>query len=125
MPSIYDHELISEILLQLHHSILTIENRFLPVKSVSDLTDSDHGQEKLDALCMQLIAIGESLKKLDKLTDGKLLSRYSDIEWKKAMGMRDVITHHYFDINAEIVFSVCNGELKEMRPVIERIIKEF
>gem|GEM_PF-4855842 len=31
---------------------------------------------------MQLIAIGESLKKLDAITSQSLLSKYPQIEWK-------------------------------------------
>ncbi len=60
--------------------------------------------EKLDSICMPLIAIGESLKKLDKITEGKLFKKYPDIEWKKAIGMRNIISHQYFDIDAEAVF---------------------
>jgi len=33
---------------------------------------------------MQLIAIGESLKNLDKITSHSLLSKYPKFEWKKA-----------------------------------------
>ena len=74
---------------------------------------------------MQLIAIGEGIKNLDKLTGGALLSRYPEIEWKKAMGMRDIITHHYFDIDAEIILSVCAEEIPKMKPVLKRIIGEL
>lgn len=34
-----------------------------------------------------------------------LLDKYPAIEWKKIMGMRDILSHHYFDIDAEIVFT--------------------
>jgi uncharacterized protein with HEPN domain len=43
--------------------------------------------EKLDAICMQLIAIGESLKHLDKITHKSLLPNYPRIEWKKVNGV--------------------------------------
>ncbi|MHB1680860.1 MAG: HepT-like ribonuclease domain-containing protein [bacterium] len=33
---------------------------------------------------------------------------YQKIEWKKAIGMRNIISHQYFDINAEVVFHVYN-----------------
>ncbi len=54
-----------------------------------------------------LIALGESVKNLDKVTEGQLLIRYPAVEWKRVMGMRDVISHHYFDVDAEVVYSVC------------------
>lgn len=40
----------------------------------------------LDATCMLLIAIGESLKNLDKTTDGLLLPTYPSIPWKNVKG---------------------------------------
>ena len=60
--SMFDRELAREILLQIIQSIDKIERRFWPVDSIADLTDTDRGQERLDAICMKLIAIGESLK---------------------------------------------------------------
>jgi len=39
------------------------------MKSSDDFLVSEPGLEKLDAICMQLIAIGESLKNLDKITN--------------------------------------------------------
>ena len=80
--------------------------------------------EKLDAICMQLIAIGESLKNLDKVTGGNLLGLYPQVDWKKAMGLRDIITHHYFDINAEAIFNVCQTKIPLLKRVILQIITD-
>jgi uncharacterized protein with HEPN domain len=55
---------------------------FNPSASVEDFTHSDAGSEKLDAICMQFIAIGESLKKVDAITSQSLLSKYPQIDWK-------------------------------------------
>ncbi len=74
---------------------------------------------------MQLIAVGESLKNIDTITDRKLLSNYPEIEWKKAKGLRDIITHHYFDIDAEIVFSVCQIEIPKMNDAINKMINDL
>jgi uncharacterized protein with HEPN domain len=61
----YDRELALEILEQIYLSSQKILKRFQPITSYGDFTDSDWGMEKLDSICMQLIAIGENLKKLD------------------------------------------------------------
>jgi uncharacterized protein with HEPN domain len=79
--------------------------------------------EKLDAVCMQLIAIGESLKKFDKMTNQKILSQYPQIEWEKAMGLRDIISHHYFDVNAEAIYNVCKENIRPLSETLENIIK--
>jgi uncharacterized protein with HEPN domain len=62
-----DLELVREILLQIRWSAEIVRKRFAPITSPSDFTDSDEGMEKLDAICMQLIALGESVKKLDRI----------------------------------------------------------
>lgn len=116
-----DIALAKEILRQVRFSIETILRRFRPINSVEDFTSTDGGMEKLDALCMQLIAIGESLKNLDKVTAGKLLSQYPEIEWKRVMGMRDILSHHYFDLDAEIVYDVCVHHIPDLLETIARM----
>ncbi len=116
-----DIALVREILRQLQWSTATILHRFEPIQHVDDFTSSDVGLEKLDAMCMQLIAIGESLKNLDKVTEGKLLLRYPDINWKRAMGMRDVLSHHYFDLDAELVYNVCVQHIPSLAATLEQM----
>ena len=118
----YEQELALEILRQIHISVQTIQKRFQPIQSVEDFTNSETGLEKLDAICMQLIAIGESLKNLDKVTENALLLNYPEIEWKKVKGMRDIITHHYFDLNSEAIFEVCQQRIPELEQTLQKMI---
>jgi len=76
----HDKKLILEILEQINDSALKVLKRFEPIKSVNDFTDSETGMEKLDAICMQLTAIGEALKNLDKITNDSLLPNYPRID---------------------------------------------
>ena len=121
----YDKELVLEVLGQIRTASQTILDRFKSVKTVSDFTDSPAGREKLDSICMLLIAIGESLKKLDKITDASLLPKYSQIDWKKAKGLRDIISHQYFDLNAEAIFDVCQTKIKPLYDTITQIIEDI
>ncbi|MBW1649642.1 MAG: DUF86 domain-containing protein [Deltaproteobacteria bacterium] len=121
----YDKEFSLEILRRLDSSIETIIKRFEPIISPENFTCSDAGLEKLDAICMQLIAIGEGLKNLDKVTNNSLLPNYPEIEWKKIKGMRDIITHHYFDLNAEAIYEVCQNHIEQLRHTIKKIISEL
>ena len=120
----YDKELVLEVLGQVQTASQTILERFESVEAVSDFTDSPAGCEKLDSICMLLIVIGESLKKLDKITDASLLPKYSQIDWKKAKGLRDIITHQYFDVNAEAIFDVCKTKIKPLCDTITQIIED-
>lgn len=121
----YDKELTVDVLKQIQMAVLTILERFKPIKNVSDFTDSPQGMEKLDATCMLLMTIGESLKNLDKITDGTVLRKYTNIDWKKAKGLRDIISHHYFDINADAIYDVCNSKLKPLSDTIKIIIDDL
>jgi uncharacterized protein with HEPN domain len=70
---------------------------------------------------MLLIAIGESIKSIDKVTNKELLTNYQFIDWKGVMGMRDIIAHHYFDIDAETVFDVVKNRLPELKTTIHQM----
>lgn len=81
--------------------------------------------EKLDGLCLQLIAIGESLKNIDNITNKSLLTNYPHIDWKSVKGMRDIISNHYFDIDAGEIYFVCDSKLDSLLLTIEKIIKDL
>lgn len=121
----YDLELILEDLRHIAWSLDQIEKRFSSVLKSDDFMKDDNGIEKLDSICLQLIAIGETLKHLDKLTESKLLLLYPEVDWKKAKGLRDIITHHYFDIDSETIFAVCKEHLPGMRKIIEVIVDDL
>ena len=121
----YDRDLVIEILRQIHQACLVVMERFKPIRSVEDFSGSPAGMEKLDAICMQLIAIGESLKKIDTITGGRLLPQYPAIDWKKAKGMRDILSHHYFDLNAEAIYDVCETKIANMAQAVDRILKDL
>jgi uncharacterized protein with HEPN domain len=120
-----DKELTLEILRQIKEAAEKIIARFQVIHQISDFTDSPGGIEKMDAICMMLIVIGEALKKLDGITGGALLPQYPEVDWKKAMGMRDIITHHYADVNAEAVFLTCQNKIPHLFVTIQKIEEEL
>jgi uncharacterized protein with HEPN domain len=95
------------------------------IESYQYYYNSPGGMERLESTCMLLIAIGESLKGIDKLTDKALLSKYPNVDWKGAMGIRDIIAHHYFDLDAEIVFNVVKTKLPDMLKTIRQIKQDL
>lgn len=118
----YDKELVQDILNQILDATQKIITRFTPIQTVEDFTNSAEGMEKLDSICMQLMAIGESLKNFDKITNKTLLAKYPEIDWKGAKGLRDIITHQYFDIDAEEIFLVCKNHIPPLSEAIKKII---
>lgn len=121
----YDKELTKEVLSQIEQAAEKIIFRFQSIHKVSDFTDIPAGVDKLDAICMMMIVIGESLKNLDKITGGVLLPQYPEVDWKKAKGMRDILTHHYADVNAEAVYYTCKEKIPRLHETIRKMIKEM
>ena len=121
----YYLDLAREILRQILWSAQTITKRFEPITSPDDFIASEEGLEKLDAISMQLIALGENVKNLDKVTGGSLLSRYPQIEWKRVMGMRDVLSHHYFDVDSEVVYAVCDRHMGQLAETVEWMLEDL
>ena len=80
---------------------------------------------RLDAICMNLIALGEAVKGLDKQTHGDLLPRYPEIYWSGVMRMRDKIAHHYFEIDTDVVFRTILEDVPKMKDVINKIITDI
>jgi uncharacterized protein with HEPN domain len=121
----YDQSLVLDILGQIECALLKVRERSRRIASAEELTATPEGEERLDGLCMLFLAIGESLKNLDKITGGELLAAYPEIDWKGAMGFRDVIAHRYFDIDAEQVWWICNHEVGPLSEAIRRMIDEL
>lgn len=120
-----DSALIREVLSQILTGARRIERRSASVLAPNDFLDSDAGLDKLDAICMMLIAIGESVKNLDKITDGKLLLRFPQVDWKGVKGVRDVISHQYFDVDAEAVFAICKKHIPVLIITVEHMIADL
>ena len=110
--------LVLHTLSQIELAIDRLQERTKNIRSVDDFLSTPGGMEKLDAACMVLIAIGESIKNLDKVSEGKLLPTYPTIPWKKVMGIRDIMAHHYFEVDADVVFEVVSKELEPIKKAI-------
>ena len=95
-------------------SLEVIQQRTENIHCTNDFLDSATGTLLLDGVCMKLIATGESIKNLDKLTAGNLLIYYPQIPWREVMGMRDIIVHHYFEVDADVIFNT----VKENIPLL-------
>ena len=121
----YDKSLVKEIVEQIIEAIEIVQERCAYAKCQDDFMDTKEGQEKLDSICMKLIAVGESLKNVDHMTDKKLLENYPEIEWKKIKGIRDFISHHYFDLDAEVIFSICQNNIDDLLVTLRNIQKDL
>lgn len=114
-----------DILEDILAAIEKVEERTKEINTIDDFLCSSSGMVLLDATCMLLIAIGESLKNLDKTTNGVLLPTYPSIPWKNVKGLRDIIAHHYFDVDASQILWIIKNELSPLKKAIQFFIKKL
>ncbi len=75
----------------------------------------------VDAIIRNLEIIGEAAKHLPK----DLKQKYADIEWKKIIGLRDVLIHEYFGINHKILWDIIKNKIPELREQIKAITENI
>ena len=121
----FKREMALGCLKDIQKALALIEERSAIVTHVNDFLCSPEGMLRLDALCMNLIALGESVKNLDKMTNGELLALYPEVYWKGIMRIRDKIAHHYFDIDEEIVLATLKKDISPLSRTINRIIQDL
>ena len=121
----FKREMALGCLKDIQKALALIEERSAIVTHVNDFLCSPEGMLRLDALCMNLIALGESVKNLDKITNGELLTLYPETYWKGIVMISDKIAHHYFDIDAEIVLATLKKDISPLSRTIDRIIKDL
>lgn len=101
-------------------SIELIKKRFTFIQKSDDFLENDEGLEKLDSISMRLQAIGEAVKNLEK-REKELLEKVAESRyWSEIIKTRDFISHHYVDLDADVVFDICENELDELE---EKVLK--
>lgn len=101
-----------------------IPRRFSAVTEPREFYDSVAGEDSLDAICMVLIAVGESFKQIDRRTEGRLLAQYPNVDWTGVKGVRDVIAHGYFDVDADEVFAICENDIPVLIDTVQAMISD-
>lgn len=74
-----------------------------------------------DMVYRRLEIIGEAVKNLSP----EFKQKNPDINWKKIAGLRDVLIHNYFGIDAELAWKAATEELPKLEIQIKTIIKEL
>lgn len=121
----FDKRLIADTLRLIEESLLLITKRTQNITTVDDFYLSDSGMMLLDSICMKLIAVGESVKNIDRISNRQLLVNYPQVAWKEVMGLRDIIVHHYFDIDAEEIFKTIKNDIPILLHTIRQMLGDL
>lgn len=120
-----DTALLLEVIRQIEEAINRIERRFAGIQSSDDFTRSDEGLDKLDSIAMMLIWIGESIKNLEKYGGQELLAAHREVDWKGVKGTRDILSHHYGNVDADVVFNICANRMPSFKAAIKLIKQDL
>jgi uncharacterized protein with HEPN domain len=91
------------------------------VKYTSDYQSAEElyqNDRDFDAAMMNFIIIGEAV---GKLTD-ELKLKNEQINWQKIYTFRNIIAHHYFGINVDIVWQIIRIDLPTLKEDLSKLI---
>ena len=114
-----------ELLKFILDSIVMIKERFEGITSSDDFMYSKDGMTKLDSISMRLQSIGEALKNIDKRDREFLLEVADKTYWSNIIKTREIITHHYIDIDSETIFMICDEKLEDLESKISVLMDKL
>lgn len=118
-------EEIIDKLNQIVESIEVIRQRSRGFQTVDDCLMSMFGMTVLDSCIMRIQVVGETIKSIDDKTKGELLGHYPEIPWKKIVGLRNIISHEYANIDYDVIWIVITKHLPTLLEVINRMKKDL
>jgi uncharacterized protein with HEPN domain len=121
----YDRQELLDRLKDVLEALERIPRRSESIHSADDFLVDEAGLEHLDSICMLLVAVGEAFRQMDAKTKGDWLARYPTIPWRDVIGVRNVIAHGYFDLDAEQVFTICKEDIPELIGTVRVMIKDL
>ncbi|MFQ5784326.1 MAG: DUF86 domain-containing protein [Alphaproteobacteria bacterium] len=66
------------------------------------------------AICNCISTLGEAIKTLSP----DVTSKYDGVDWPGLAGMKDVVTHQYFQVQLEFLWNTITHELPELRAIV-------
>lgn len=69
----------------------------------------------------QIEIIGEAANYITSETK----ERFSDIEWQQITGMRHILVHEYFGVDANLVWQIIINDIPALKSSIEKIYSTF
>ncbi len=77
-------------------------------------------EKTVDAVVRNLEVIGEAVKQLPE----DLRAQHSAVEWKKIAGLRDMLIHEYFGLDAEIVRDIVQNKVPALDREVRTMLQE-
>lgn len=86
---------------------------------------SGHGRDAFESdeliqtwILHHLLILGEAATRISD----EFKEKHSDIPWPKIIGMRNILVHNYFGIDFDVVWSVVDKDLPELKLLIKAVL---
>lgn len=83
--------------------------------------DFDNDDKLQDAIIRRLEIIGEAIKRIPQ----DFCNVHSEIEWRKATGMRDILIHHYDEVETDQIWITVMNVLPDFKNQIKNLLQSL
>jgi uncharacterized protein with HEPN domain len=84
-------------------------------------SDFDNNELVQNWVIHHLLILGEAIANVSD----EIQEKYHQIPWSKIIGMRNILVHGYFEIDNDVVWSVVENDMPELKKHIHKILKEI
>ncbi len=106
------------ILLSMLETLAKIFRYSQNCQSPEELFENDRD---FDAIMMNFIVLGENVGKLSN----QIKEQNMQVNWQKIYGLRNIIAHHYFGINVDIIWQIIHDELPTLNDELGKMVKNI
>ena len=85
-----------------------------------DFEDFQDDRKTIDAVVRNLEIIGEAAKFIPE----EMKMKYTHIDWKGIVGLRNRIAHEYFGLSLSVIWRIINEEFKPLKKQIQKLSEE-
>jgi uncharacterized protein with HEPN domain len=75
----------------------------------------------VDAVVRNLEIVGEAARYIPP----EWRERYSGIDWTRVVGFRNIVIHAYFAVDVEIVWTIAQERLADLKMVLQRMLHDM
>ena len=73
----------------------------------------------IDAVVRNFEIIGEAVRNIPV----EIQNKYPEVEWKEALGFRNILIHEYFGVDIEALWDTINNDIPIFKEKILKVLK--